>query len=306
MARYRFESLKPEYDRLWSTMRVRPDAYSGRYGAKYWAELIIKNRTIYEKVQARTNVPWFVVGCMHYRESSCRFNTWLHNGDPMRDKNNRPVRTIRVPANRPPNPNVDWVEGAYDALVVVKGFDKITDWSPARVAYILESFNGWGYRNPTINIPSPYLWGGTTIQKRGKYVADHVYDPKAWDTQLGGMAVLRAIMDLCPDARFDYPAVQSEPLDIEKPDAPVISPKADDVGSAGMRPISRSRIVWGTITTFIGGVVTNGLSLFGFVNNPYAFAAFVLLFLAMALAVVLVIRGYVDVSKLVHHLSEEG
>src|SRR5690606_16196554 len=99
------------------------------------------------------------------------------------------------PKNRPPNPHVSFEQGAYDALVTVKGFDKIKDWSIARIAYINESYNGFGYRHPSRNIPSPYLWAGTNRQKRGKFVADGVYDPKAWDNQIGVMAVLKAILE---------------------------------------------------------------------------------------------------------------
>ena len=35
----------------------------------------------------------------------------------------------------------------------------------------METFNGFGYRAPTRNIPSPYLVGGTSVQKRGKFTA---------------------------------------------------------------------------------------------------------------------------------------
>jgi lysozyme family protein len=297
MAQYKFQPLRAEYERLWSVMKVVQVAAVDKQ-----ARQVIKARPIYEKIQDRTGVPWFVVGCLHMRESNGRFDTWLHNGDPMR-RNGKPVQTYRVPAGRPPNPNVDFVEGAYDALVTVKGFDKITDWGPARVAYILESFNGFGYRHPTRNIPSPYLWGGTNLQKRGKFVADHVWDSDEWDTQIGGMAVLRRVIDLCPDARFWNK--KSKPEQVEPPVQAEISPRAEDAGDAEVRPPVRSRTIWGGVLSYMSGLVGTGISFFGFLNNPYAFAAFALIMIAGAIGVYMVARGYIDVRKVVEHLSNE-
>jgi lysozyme family protein len=55
----------------------------------------------------------------------------------------------------------------------------------------METFNGFGYRAPTRNIPSPYLVGGTSVQKRGKFTADSHYDPSVIDPQIGGLAILK-------------------------------------------------------------------------------------------------------------------
>ena len=196
MAQYSFESLQEEYKRLWSQMKVIkvPEATQE-------ARRVIGGKIRYKVVESRTGVPWFVVGCMHMRESGGRFDTWLHNGDPMK-RNGVPVKTVHVPANRPPNPNVSWEEGAYDAIVVVEHLDLIKEWGPEHVAYANEKFNGFGYRRPSINIPSPYLWGGTNVQKRGKYVRDGVYDANTMDPQLGAMAVLKRVMELDPEAHF--------------------------------------------------------------------------------------------------------
>jgi lysozyme family protein len=70
------------------------------------------------------------------------------------------------------------------------------------VAWLLEKFNGFGYREYH-HIPSPYLWGGTVVQKPGKYVRDKHYDPTVMDEQIGGMALLAALMQLDPSVKFE-------------------------------------------------------------------------------------------------------
>ena len=53
----------------------------------------------------------------------------------------------------------------------------------------IESFNGFGYRNH--GIAAPYLWSGTTLYARGKYVSDGRFDPLAVDKQMGVAAILK-------------------------------------------------------------------------------------------------------------------
>src|SRR5262245_646258 len=133
MSLYNFDRLRPEYAALWARMQVTKVS-----AASDQARRIIRSKARYQVVEQRTGVPWFVVGCLHMRESDADFSTWLHNGDPMRDRQGRPIRTRDVPPNRPPNPAVSWEDGAYDALVVCEHFDAITDWGPERVAYAAE------------------------------------------------------------------------------------------------------------------------------------------------------------------------
>lgn len=61
------------------------------------------------------------------------------------------------------------------------------------VAYASEKFNGFGYRSR--GMVSPYLWGGTSVQDRGKFVSDGVFDRSTMDPQIGTMALLRVIME---------------------------------------------------------------------------------------------------------------
>lgn len=81
-----------------------------------------------------------------------------------------------------------------DALATLKGLHRIIDWRLEKVLYQLERYNGWGYF--WRGLASPYLWGATTVQQRGKYVADGQFSATAWDTQLGCAALIRAMMDI--------------------------------------------------------------------------------------------------------------
>ncbi len=70
---------------------------------------------------------------------------------------------------------------------------KVKDWRLEKILYWSEAYNGWGPHNH--GIPSGYIWGGTSIQKRGKYTSDGHWDPNAWDQQLGCAAILKGMMD---------------------------------------------------------------------------------------------------------------
>jgi len=113
------------------------------------------------------------------------FRTHLHNGDSLTD------RTTHVPRGRPTlgYPPFTWEESAIDALSTDQHWNTWGDWTITGMAYLLEKYNGFGYRSK--NTPSPYLWAGTSIYTSGKYVADHVFDPNAVSEQIGGMAILK-------------------------------------------------------------------------------------------------------------------
>lgn len=301
MAQYSFERLRPEYVKLWSEMRVIKTA-DARAHARRIAAPASKAR--YKTVEKKSGVPWFVVGVLHMRESNGDFNTWLHNGDPMR-RGGRAVQTIHVPKGRPPNPNVDWETGAVDALVNVENLDQIKDWGPEHVAYASEKFNGFGYRHPDRNIPSPYLWGGTNVQKKGKFVKDGVYDPNAMDTQIGAMAMLSELMAIDPEARF----VEQQPEPAEPPPSvptgpPPISPRADDT-QAEVKPALKGKTIWGGVITWLGGMIGTFFGQFQYIATPWGFAAMVFITVALGLGLYLIIKGRLDVQKVVEHLSQD-
>jgi hypothetical protein len=133
------------------------------------------------------------------RESDNNFKTHLHNGDPIEEQ------TTHVPEGRPvdwpPDANVPkdqwWSLSAIDALTG-EGFANKTDWTLENICDRGERYNGLGYKR--MGMPSPYLWSGTNIYTRGKYVADGEFDPSVIDKQLGIIPVYKRIMVLSPEA----------------------------------------------------------------------------------------------------------
>jgi lysozyme family protein len=306
MAQYAFETLRQGYSDLWATMTVTKVA-----PANVQARAIIACKDRYKAVEARTNVKWFVVGCLHVRESGLKngkpdFDAWLHNGDPMRNKAGKPIKTVHKPAGRPPNPNVTWEDGAYDALVVCEQLDKITDWGPERVAYAAEKFNGFGYRSPSRYIPSPYLWGGTSVQKPGKFIADGKYDSDVMDTQIGAMAVLKQMMALDAEVRFDEAKPSPpEPPEVPPPDVPPpASPKAIDTQSE-VKPLIKSKTIWGGVLAWLSGMSGVATAFIEKLDNPYSLTAFCVIATMVSVGAFLVIRGRLDVNGLVEHLSDD-
>lgn len=175
-----------ELDSLISSMKVNPEWKSVFSSV---AKKIVKNREIYEEISSKTNgVPWELIGAIHNLECSLRLDQHLHNGDPLTK------RTRLVPAGRPKlgKPPFTFVESAVDAITM-KGWDKISDWSDARVAYELERYNGFGYRSR--GVLSPYVWSGTNHYTKGKYVRDRVYDRNAVSKQTGAYPLYMAIKD---------------------------------------------------------------------------------------------------------------
>ncbi len=144
---------------------------------------ILKNSEAYDKVDKATAVPWWVVACVHYRESSLSFKCHLHNGDSLQ------ARTHNVPAGRPKLgvPPFEWAISAIDALGQ-HGHDK---WTLGYSLQWLESFNGLGYR--TKGLMSPYLWSYTDLYTQGKYSSDGKYDPKLTDKQAGCVSFLKVL-----------------------------------------------------------------------------------------------------------------
>ena len=180
----------PKYDAAfnrmrWMTCKIAPSRLTTVTSQAKW---IVANRKRYEAVQAATGVPWWFIGCLHVREAGAggkAFQGYLANGDPI----NRV--SVHVPKGR--GPFATWELGAIDALRIQK-FDKVTDWSVEHALYLAEEYNGWGYAWK--GLPSPYVWGATSLQKPGKYVADGVFDSSVMDTQIGVAALLQVIMSL--------------------------------------------------------------------------------------------------------------
>lgn len=154
--------------------------------ADNYAQKIINNKSKYQNIEKSTGVPWYVVGLIHYRESTLNFDTHLHNGDSLSGP------TVNVPAGRPSTERrrFTFEESAIDALNQ-NGVSKNNFSTIPSILQTLEGYNGLGYYKN--GLQSPYIWSGTNQYVSGKYIRDRVYDPNAKDAQLGVAALLKAL-----------------------------------------------------------------------------------------------------------------
>ena len=184
-------------ERLFATMTITDPA---RIDAA--ARRILRIKPTLLQVAARTGIPWPWLGAVLEREASCSTRCHMHNGDPLA------ARTVNVPAGRlpaPAAPPFGFLDSAFDALCTLKGLHRVAAWPIGRQAYEAERYNGWGYRNKSIR--SPYLWGGTDQQQPGKYVRDHVWDPRVVDPQPGVMPLIKRVLELDAASGAPTPAL---------------------------------------------------------------------------------------------------
>lgn len=168
---------------LWQSAKILDDklkevVYITKFVNKYRAQY-------YDPVEKALGIPWYVTGVIDYRESGFSHDSYLGNGDPL----DRP--SIHVPQGRGPFSN--WHEGAIDALKL-DGMDHLhngSHWDVVTALIKVEGYNGFGYAAK--GLPSPYVWGGTSIQKPGKYVSDGHFDWHEMDQQLGCAAIWIAL-----------------------------------------------------------------------------------------------------------------
>lgn len=94
----------------------------------------------------------------------------------------------------------------------MKGFDKVTDWSPEHMAYLFEKYNGFGYRYRRKT--NPYLWSGSPHYTKGKFIRDHVFSASAVSEQIGCMPLLKAILDLDKTPTYKETSKESRRLTV--------------------------------------------------------------------------------------------
>lgn len=207
-----FEETKHGYANMWAKATLQPkrEAAVLDIAKKYFA-----NKARYQSVSLVNGVPPWWIFCVHQRESSGNFAGVLHNGEHIIGTGRK---TKLEPANR--GPFSTWQEAAVDALKI-KGLDNIRDWNISRVLYEFERYNGQGYFYQKIN--SSYVWADTTMEQLGKYVRDHMFDPKFDDPQVGCAALLKALCKLDPEINrqvnggIPTPTPQPVPLPPTKP-----------------------------------------------------------------------------------------
>jgi lysozyme family protein len=190
-----YEASQMGYADMWSSIVIKGGADAAN--AHRFGTTIIAHEAIYREVEAAMGIPWYFVGALHMRESSCNFNTHLHNGDSLK------ARTRHVPKGYPKKgkPPFTWVESAIDALRL-KGVEKYRgQWCPALFAWFSEIYNGLGY--VAHGVHSPYDWAGSNHEEHGKYVSDHVWDKNFDDPQIGTMTVLKELCYLRKDIASD-------------------------------------------------------------------------------------------------------
>lgn len=184
----RYGAKWPEYAVMWDKMVIKPNREAE---FRKLAQGLIINKARYVTIEKLTGVPEYMIAVLHLRESSANFNTYLGNGEPL----NRVTRLI--PKGR--GPFASFEKGAVDALNV-DGLASVKDWRLEKTLYYCELFNGAGYNNR--GLPSPYIWGGTNIQRPGKYIADGKWSSTAVDGQPGCAPILYMMSKLDPTIKF--------------------------------------------------------------------------------------------------------
>lgn len=194
-------TLRVEYERLLAAATIRPERQAAvSVLARRMADTAHWSR--YEAVAESIHAPAHLVALIHAMECGLDFSKHLHNGDPLT------ARTVHVPAGRPlaGNPPFSWEASATDALRL-RYLDHWTDWSLPGLCYVLEGYNGWGYRRYHSSVPSPYLWSFTTVYTAGKYASDGHFDPNLVSKQAGAVALLRGLIA----AGKPYPGQEVKP-----------------------------------------------------------------------------------------------
>lgn len=197
---FTFDELRDEYAADWTKVMSPGGLFSiGKISREISGIVEPDAKARFVAVERLTDVPWFVTGIIITREAGSppNFHAWLHNGDPMFDHEGLPRRTTHEPRGCPENPQCTWEQGCVDAYLH-EGLVFHKNWCPEFIAYVLERYNGFGYRIYH-HIKSPYAWGSTIVQQKGKYDRDSHFNPDEMDEQIGGMALLALLMTLHPN-----------------------------------------------------------------------------------------------------------
>ena len=181
-----FAALQSELDTWFKAVVVRNDC---KDKVEWHTKQLLKHQSRYRDVGLSLNrTPWAMIGVIHAMECGFNFACHLHNGDPLTS------RTKHVPAGQPQigTPPFSWENSAVDALTH-EGFNTVTDWSIPHMLFLLEKYNGFGYRK--MEKPTPYLWSFSNLYEKGKYIADGRFDPQTISKQCGAAVMVKALME---------------------------------------------------------------------------------------------------------------
>lgn len=285
-----YEALKDDYSRLWEGMEIRPNK---KDAVRLGANKVLAGQSRYMTVSGATGVPWFVIGVIHQMECGGNWRGCLANGDPYNQ------RTVNVPRGK--GPWASWEAAAIWALRY-DGLDKITDWSPERLAYALEKYNGFGSRQR--GVPSAYLWSFTNRYERGKYVSDGVWNATAVSGQPGGMAILKVLMEIDPSITFEDELHVSAAEYPKAVPAPETHPEAHallkaDSGSYSL--VARILTSLGLPATLVGGAATAGAE-----TGLQAYAPFISFFKDYGFKLAIVVVGVIVAAEIVQVIRRQG
>jgi lysozyme family protein len=182
-----YGDLKDEYVACFQAAQPRPERAGD---LDFYLATLKKHRDRYEAVGAPSGIPWYFIGCIHALEGGFDFNTHMFNGDPLTG------RTVHVPRGQPEAPPANgerytWEESATAAMRL-KDFHRERDWSLPRLLHRWEGYNGFGYRSR--GVPTPYLWSFSTLYDKGRFVADHQFDPDARSRQAGAATMVKRLV----------------------------------------------------------------------------------------------------------------
>ncbi len=198
-----FDVLGPKYAQQIGAMRLDEDR---RDDLDAICKTLLRKKDVYQLLSDRTlnKIPVAFLMAIAYREMSGDTNCFLGNGQRLSLKTTI-VPKVLGPWLQPYPEN--FLAGALVALRI-DAIDQVSDWSLARATYESETLNGWGYLNH--GLPSPYVFGGTSIQQKGKYTTDGHLDMSVMDSQLGTVAIMESLFEHDPSLKFGDEAVKTE------------------------------------------------------------------------------------------------
>jgi len=151
-------------------------------------------------------VPWWFTAIVSEREygGPPHWDKQLGQGDPLHEVSHNEPKGRGPFLDHPGDvtPGYDaWTRCALDALVdCAPHAAKWPDWTVGGVMTLFEEYNGLGYA--ARGTASPYVWSGTDQYISGKFIRDHVFDPKRADVQFGCAGILAMMMAIDPTIQF--------------------------------------------------------------------------------------------------------
>lgn len=209
-----YGSLWPTYAKEWDGMqRTRLSMASAA------AEKIMANKAryvaaadLFAKAHPGSDLPWYFIAPIHYREADFNFNAQLAQGDPLGQV------STHVPAGEGPYTGADAWERSVVIALEDRKLQALSDWRLEKLLYEWEEYNGEGYRNH--GVPSAYVWAGTNIYTGGMYVSDGVWSSTTVDPRVGCAPILKCLMELdatIQPARETPPGVEPIPKPVPTP-----------------------------------------------------------------------------------------